>query len=147
MFKKVLAYCTLIRYTHGQLKLVLLMTNMKTIDRNENPRTPMKSTKSDTKSITVTVSGDLARQLEEFAQVALTTPEELASSIVSARFDWDQSLDILQACIGYRNNGGGYSKAQLKQVAENYDAFVAKEAERNSQPVMRKAQIESRRGS
>ena len=107
----------------------------------------MKSTKSDSKSITVTVSGDLARQLEEFAQVALATPEELASGIVSAKFGHDRSLDILQECIGYRNNRGEYAKAQLKQVAENYDSFVAKAGERTGDPVTREARIESRRGS
>jgi len=100
---------------------------------------------SDTKSFTVTVSGNLARQLEEFAQVALATPEELASGIVSAKFVRDQSLDILQECIG--SGSPEYSKAQLKQVAENYDAFVVKDAERNGRPVMREARVASHRGS
>jgi hypothetical protein len=114
---------------------------MKTINQNENPKTPMKSTKSDTQSITVTVSGDLARQLEEFAKVALATPEELASGILSAKFGQDRSLDILQECIVARS--AEYSKAQAKQVAENYDAYVVKDAQRNGHPVMREARVQA----
>jgi hypothetical protein len=97
--------------------------------------------KSDSKSITVTVSGDLARQLEELAKVAIATPEELASDIVSAKFGQDRSLDILQEYICGRS--AEYSKAQLKQVAENYDAYVAKDAERNGHRVMREARVEA----
>ena len=62
-----------------------------------------------------------------------------AGSIVSAKFGQDQSLDILQECIV------GYSEAQAKQVAENYDAFAAKDAERNGRPVTREARVDTDR--
>ena len=78
------------------------------------------STDIQPKSITVTISGTLARELEEFRRIAMTTPDELVNDIVGEELGRDSDgvgrKGNFRGSLGRYINRQNYSQEQANKV-------------------------------
>jgi hypothetical protein len=94
-----------------------------------------RSTDIQPKSITVTISGTLARELEEFRRIAMTTPDELVNDIVGEELGRDSDeiggrKGDFRGSLGRYINRQNYSQEQANKVANSCNAFLLKETQR-----------------